>query len=797
MRPKQLFSLLTGALLVAAAVAAQTPPTEVQQPGTQPGQVAVPTSSVICSACHSNIDPSCFFCHPDMEEESDPWTNWRGSMMGHASSDPMFWAALTVAEQDFPGSGNFCMRCHVPIGWLAGRAEPSDGSAFTNMDLDGVSCEVCHKLTDPDGSEHAGVQQAPFLAHDGGSPPKAFRGSGMHVIWGGAERLGPYDNATASHPWMQSQFHRSSDLCATCHDVSNPIVGDLAHNNGAPIPLPPGKSSGVPGSPVEQKAAFLNEPHKYGVVERTASEHRASSLDTLPVSKFRELPVELRAGSLEEAWRSAVRVRPDGHYADGTPRSFSCQTCHMPPVQGRGANLLVAPQRTDNPRHDLTGGNYWMGEAMKWLDSQGRLRASGPYWPELVAAIDSGADRARETLRDAAGLAVVEGSTVRIVNRTGHKLITGYPEGRRMWLRTRWYSVDGGLLRTDGEYGPITAMVDGAPRQVETLVDPTGPNTHVVEAVLGMTQLWARQLIEFGANPNTPLAFDRQTGVVRGTLAELSVAAPGSAQPTFHFALNNQVIRDNRIPPYGLSYDEAREFNALPEPATQFGNPGPGGTFEHWVDVRLTPPLGAASADIELCYQPTSWEYVQFLYLANDGTHPFNGSTGRDLLDAWFATGMAAPEVIARTQWGLSAPVAYCEPKVNSLGCTPRIGWFGEPSAHLDDGFQIVVRNLRNKRPGILLYSRAGRAAQPFQGGTLCLAAPVVRTAEEPAGGSPTGNDCTGGLSVDFNRIIAAGGDPGLVAGATVNAQFWARDPGFAAPNATSLSDAIEFVIRP
>ena len=44
------------------------------------------------------------------------------------------------------------------------------------------------------------------------------------------------------------------------------------------------------------------------------------------------------------------------------------------------------------------------------------------------------------------------------------------------------------------------------------------------------------------------------------------------------------------------AYDVARTRNTLPVPKTQFGNPGPGGIYDHWVDVPFDIPSGAARA---------------------------------------------------------------------------------------------------------------------------------------------------------------------------------------------------------
>lgn len=85
-------------------------------------------------------------------------------MMAHATRDPIFWATVAIAEQDFDGSGDLCIRCHSPDGWLSGRSTPTDASGLSENDAFGVSCDQCHTLTNPDGMELLGEQFAPFLA---------------------------------------------------------------------------------------------------------------------------------------------------------------------------------------------------------------------------------------------------------------------------------------------------------------------------------------------------------------------------------------------------------------------------------------------------------------------------------------------------------------------------------------------------------------------------------------------------------------------------------------------------------
>ena len=146
-------------------------------------------------------------------------------------------------------------------------------------------------------------------------------------------------------------------------------------------------------------------------------------------------------------------------------------------------------------------------------------------------------------------------------------------------------------------------------------------------------------------------------------------------------------------------------------------------------------------------------------------------------------------------------PVTYCTAKLNSLGCLPAIGSSGVPSASAGSGFVLSGSNVRNQKPGLLIYTNAGPAGGPFQGGFLCLNPPIRRSIPLGSGGSALpASDCTGVYSIDMNAFAvgALGGTPApylLVVGTVVDAQFWGRDPGFPAPNNSTLTGGLQYTI--
>ena len=722
-------SLLCLLLLPGISTAADIVPPEIQLPGTQPREVSNFEAPNKCDNCHAGYNDADTVGEPQHE----PATGWRGAAMGNAGRDPIFWATMAIAEQGFDGAGDLCIRCHSTGGWYGGRSTPTDASGLAASDDDGVDCDTCHSMTNPDDLELLGVMNSPFVANCNGDPanlddPKCssgegFYGSGMTSMWANGDKLGPYteEDASARHQAMKSKFHRSVDFCGSCHDVSNSAVGDLAPGNGTQPGNPhsvasswdlglttvfKGSTVNIPelGGPVENKAAFNNPPYAYGIVERTFSEYKSSAFPTMRVGEFTSLPdgtdpnlpsLQVPGGSLYVTYQAALAADPipspdgiPGDYADGDPRFFSCQSCHMRPAVSAGANKRGVKIRKDLPQHDHTGGNYWLADMIKYQDSKGQLRLGGGLSSTQITAIDYGQLRAVGHLQQAASL-LVEGNNLKVVNLTGHKLISGYPEGRRMWLNIKWFDANGALMdREDGAYGPLFDG-NGAPVMVANPADETGQtlvqvesilnlddtNTRIYEAHYSMTKEWAEILLITGKPRNFVLSYDRNTGAVDYTLGNLADQAASTEEAvsfheTFHFALNNHVAEDNRIPPYGMSYDEAQKRNALPVPANQYGVDidlnADVRTYNYWdlLDLNALKPTDAVFAEIDLLYQGTSWEYIQFLYKANDGTNAFLGQEGVNMLEAWINAEvpvamevggdrkMVPPVVMASITWG-------------------------------------------------------------------------------------------------------------------------------------------------
>ncbi len=137
-------------------------------------------------------------------------------------------------------------------------------------------------------------------------------------------------------------------------------------------------------------------------------------------------------------------------------------------------------------------------------------------------------------------------------------------------------------------------------------------------------------------------------------------------------------------------------------------------------------------------------------------------------------------------------PSNYCSAKPASGGCMPAISTSGVSSATAVQPFLVSATGIVENKIGIMIYGKAA-AALPFQGGFLCIGGSIQRTPAQLSGSM--GASCTGTFNFDFNQHAQGSGDPYLVAGGLVFAQYWFRDPQDPAGFGSGLTDAVRFGI--
>ncbi|MCA9546592.1 MAG: hypothetical protein KC613_19440, partial [Myxococcales bacterium] len=570
--------------------------------------------------------------------------------------------------------------------WLGGRAEPPDAARMTGADYDGVQCDLCHRRADPhfeatnrglgesadwvgywDESGRSGTPSAAAAAFTLGEDRTAavtlrlFNGSaqyqvngwptqqtwieatnGQMFVTGNDRKRGPFADANARHEMRYSRFHKSRAMCATCHDVSNPLLANLER-----FAARPGDGSEPLPTEVAPAAAWFH-------LERTHSEFMLSAFGA-PGGAFGEGPY---------APDRFPTSRPENRIA-------TCQDCHMADADGPGAgqnNAVDRPSgsaehpKSGQPMHDLTGGNLWIPAVLASTQP-----GSPNHDPEVAGLLSQGAavltlaldqgtglnptallagvERARAQLLQAARIdeliydAATGRLSFRVVNQTGHKLPTGFSEGRRMFVTVQGWQGDH-LAVVINPYDPVVGTLKG-------LHHPDSPP-------LGVGERYQPYLVY---------------EVASGSLLT-------GEDETFHLALATHRTKDNRIPPRGFRIAEAAVRQSEPVFAGQarpdlFTAAEYAGGYDQV--VQHLPP-GLTRVRVTVSYQTTSREYVAFLRDELNGqgtTLPSPGPTGlavayRAPLDAAFDAQRAWGDVIwrvwARTKdWPGAAPVPLTE----------------------------------------------------------------------------------------------------------------------------------------
>lgn len=566
--------------------------------GTQPGlQIAI-DGAVNCRSCHKG------FSAPDTQML--PYEPWAGSMMANSARDPLFWAAVDVANQDVPGVGDWCIRCHAPKGWLEGRAvkdgmggvnpQRANGCDLSgtlvdsdddNNDFGGINCHFCHRVM-PTGPANQPTQlfNANIWFDDATSCNGNF----------GPCRRGPYNYPSqtpvgeiteAPHGWKFDPSVEKSEFCGVCHDIT-----------------PPGPTTGTLRKLILNNGTVTDRPFP---LDRTYSEWKASDYgDIIFANSFRdaELP--------------------------GLAKGVTCQGCHMPTSTNTQARACIneAPgTRVNNlPVHEFVGSNAFIPRVLKG-------EYGGPAFLDREDAFDQTIQWTRDNLQRSAQVAVsldpitnnALTARVKVTNLTAHKLPGGFIEGRRIWVNAVARDSNGVVLWESGAYNASTGVL------------ANDPQLKVYESIQG---IWERF----------------------GQLGQCVATNPSTGRKHFNFALHNCIIKDNRIPPLGYRGGtdlELRPVNYV-YPET---SPGSGKLVNFDVTTyAIAIPPGAPrpiTVTATLRSQTASKDYIDFLRdeAALNATPtenqmcnraytfgPANKSRGLFMYDLWTLYGRDAPE---------------------------------------------------------------------------------------------------------------------------------------------------------
>jgi len=208
--------------------------------------------------------------------------------------------------------------------------------------------------------------------------------------------------------------------------------------------------------------------------------------------------------------------------------------------------------------------------------------------------------RASDMLQHAATLQLnvqqaLQQAIVKVINETAHKLPSGYPEGRRIWIN-------------------LTAS--------SSITD------EIFES--GMYNTSNGYLNKTGAK-----VYEIKPGLSPGLAAALNLPAGES----FHFVLNDTIYSDNRIPPRGFTN---ANFDSIQSPPINY-------TYadgQYWDTTLYTFPFEPDEIAVTLYYQTTSKEYIEFLRDENT-----TNSAGTTMYNLWVDNGKCPPEIMASTSW--------------------------------------------------------------------------------------------------------------------------------------------------
>ena len=349
---------------------------------------------------------TCMVCHNNLVtpagEDVSIGADWRASMMANSARDPYWMAAVRREVIDHPGSAaeieDECSVCHMPMTTFPERAAGRKGRLFDLL------------------APAQPVNPNAALAADGVS-------------------------------------------CTVCHQIQPANLGTPESFNGGYVI----DVTGVPGTR-RVFGPFMVDTGRMRLMQ-SSSTFQPAQATHVQQSELCATCHTLFTHALSTGAGEA-RLPEQTPYLEWQQSAFretqSCQSCHMPVVEGDVAlTQVLGVPRAGFSRHSFRGGNFFMMRMLNRYRADLGVRATPQ---EMDAAISRTVkhlqeDTARVTLARADRAGDTLAIDVDVENLAGHKLPTAYPS-RRVWLQL---TVRDGLGRVVFDSGAVSpdGRIDG------------------------------------------------------------------------------------------------------------------------------------------------------------------------------------------------------------------------------------------------------------------------------------------------------------------------------------------------
>jgi len=188
---------------------------DVLPSGSNPGYE--PPTADTCGSCHTTIYPA-----------------WSGS--NHAGAVRNEWVLDLFSGTGTPGGGagyvyrnthdagatGFCATCHAPMADVFNPGHTMLDEVSDGAGREGVSCVACHQM---DSVDAGNLDALHFLGKSTYRFPDDSAASTFSYVWGPLD-----DVAFKGMRSSLSTLHRTSLLCAACHQYVNPTTGAPGQN---------------------------------------------------------------------------------------------------------------------------------------------------------------------------------------------------------------------------------------------------------------------------------------------------------------------------------------------------------------------------------------------------------------------------------------------------------------------------------------------------------------------------------------------------------------------------------------